>query len=470
MKTTSALAIGAALAAALAVSPAIELIHPADAGPALPADGDIADVAEKATASVVNISSNQLVSRASRGGPFESDPFFEEFFGRGGEGRERYASSRGSGVIVSAKGYVLTNNHVVANSKDIKVQLTDGHEYEAEVVGTDPKSDLAVVKLKGKFGPLRPVAIGDSSKMRLGDVVLAIGNPFGIGQTVTMGIISAKGRGMGMAEYEACLQTDAAINPGNSGGALINMRGELIGINTAIASQTGSYAGIGFAIPTNMARPVMDSLISKGKMVRGYMGVSIQEVTPDLADSLKLGADHGVLIGGVVKGGPAAKAGLKSGDVVVRIDDQPTNRVAELRNLVAASYGPKVKVEYLRDGKRGSATVALTELPSDEQLAEASPAGGTSGSLGLKVAPLDKAARQKYDIPGEVTSGVVVTGVVPNSAAAEIGLQPGDVILQLNRTAIKSAKQLEQAYRSARGKLALQLFRDGSQIYVVISK
>ena len=469
MKTTSALAIGAALAAALAVSPAIELIHPADAGPALPADGDIADVAEKATASVVNISSNQLVSRASRG-PFESDPFFDEFFGQRGPDKDRYASSRGSGVIVSAKGFVLTNNHVVANAKDIKVQLTDGHEFEAELVGADPKSDLAVLKLKGKFGALRPVAIGDSGKMRLGDVVLAIGNPFGIGQTVTMGIISAKGRGLGMAEYEDFIQTDAAINPGNSGGALINMRGELIGINTAIASQTGSYAGIGFAIPTNMARPIMDSLISKGKMVRGYLGVSIRDVTADLADSLKLGTERGVFVDSVAKGGPAAKAGLRAGDVVVRIDDQATDKMAQLRNLVAASYGHKVKVEYLRDGKRGTATVTLTELPSDEQLAAANPAGGDAGALGLKVAPLDKKARDKYSLPADLTHGVVVTAVSPNSVAAKLDLQPGDVILQVNRTAIKSAKQLDQAYKSAKGKLALQLYRDGSQIYVVISK
>ena len=469
MKTTSALAIGAALAAALAVSPAIELIHPADAGPALPADGDIADVAEKATASVVNISSNQLVSRASRG-PFESDPFFDEFFGQRGPDKDRYASSRGSGVIVSAKGFVLTNNHVVANAKDIKVQLTDGHEFEAELVGADPKSDLAVLKLKGKFGALRPVAIGDSSKMRLGDVVLAIGNPFGIGQTVTMGIISAKGRGLGMAEYEDFIQTDAAINPGNSGGALINMRGELIGINTAIASQTGSYAGIGFAIPTNMARPIMDSLISKGKMVRGYLGVSIRDVTADLADSLKLGTERGVFVDSVAKGGPAAKAGLRAGDVVVRIDDQATDKMSQLRNLVAASYGHKVKVEYLRDGKRGTATVTLTELPSDEQLAAANPAGGDAGALGLKVAPLDKKARDKFSLPADLTHGVVVTAVSPNSVAAKLDLQPGDVILQVNRTAIKSAKQLDQAYKSAKGKLALQLYRDGSQIYVVISK
>jgi serine protease Do len=462
MKRTAPLAVAAALAAGLFVqAPA-----PALAGPALPADGDIADVAEKATPSVVNISSSQVVSRAGTS-PFEGDPFFEYF---GPRNRERYAKAGGSGVIVSAKGYVLTNNHVIANAKDIKVALTDGREFDADVVGSDPKSDLAVLKLKGKLGTLRAVAIGDSSKMRLGDVVLAIGNPFGVGQTVTMGIISAKGRGMGIAEYEDFIQTDAAINPGNSGGALINMRGELIGINTAIKSLTGGYMGIGFAIPTNMARPIMDSLISRGKMVRGYMGVSIQEVTPDLADTLKLGAQHGVLIGGVVKGGPAAKAGLKSGDVVLRIDDQPMDKVAQLRNLVAASYGRKVKVEYVRDGKRATATVSLTEQPSDEEMAAVSPSGGDTGSLGLRVTPLDKAARQKYDLPADLTHGVVVTAVTPNSAAAEIGLQAGDVILQLNRTAIKSAKQLDQAYRSAKGKLALQLYRDGSQIYVVITK
>jgi Do/DeqQ family serine protease len=470
MKNTRALVLGAALAAAALAPSAIELTRDAAAGPALPADGDIADVAEKATASVVNISSNQLVSRATTS-PLDGDPFFDEYFGGRPRGKDRYGQSLGSGVIVSAKGYVLTNNHVVANGKDIKVAFTDGRELEADLVGSDPKSDLAVLKLKGKLGTLRPVTIGDSSKMRLGDVVLAIGNPFGVGQTVTMGIVSAKGRGMGVAEYEDFIQTDAAINPGNSGGALINMRGELIGINTAILSRTGGYQGIGFAIPTNMAKPIMDSLISNGKVVRGYLGVSIQDVTAELADTLKLGAEHGVLIGGVVKGGPAAKAGLKTGDVVVRIGDRPTEKVSQLRNLVAAStVGSKVKVEYVRGGKHGTAEVLLSAQPTDDTVAESAPSGGDTGKLGLKVAPLDKKARTKYDVPADITSGVLVTGVAPGSTAADIGLQPGDVIVQLNRTPIKSAKQLDEAYRAAQGKLALLLYRDGSTVYVVISK
>ena len=467
MKRTAPLAVAAALAAGLFVH-STQSSAPAIAGPALPADGDIADVAEKATASVVNISLDKEVSRTGTS-PFESDPFFEFFGPRGGD---RYAKAGGSGVIVSSKGYVLTNNHVVSNSRDIKVSFADGREVEAELVGADPKSDLAVLKLKGKLGNLKPVAIGDSSKMRLGDVVLAIGNPFGIGQTVTMGIISAKGRGMGLAEYEDFIQTDAAINPGNSGGALINMRGELIGINTAIASRTGQYAGIGFAIPTNMAKPIMDSLISKGRYTRGFLGVGIQDVTPELRDTLKLGADRGVLLTSVVKGGPAAKAGLRQGDVVVRIGERTTEKVAQLRNAVAAMAGQRVNVEYVRDGKHGTVAVVLAEQPTDDALAAgpSAPSGGTNTKLGLRAAPLDKAARQKYDIPRDITHGVLVTGVAPNSAAAEIGLEPGDVILQLNRTAIKSPRQLDETYRNARGKLALLLYRNGSTVYVVLSK
>jgi serine protease Do len=462
MKHKIALVLAAALGAAAPVFLWTNVETPsAHARPVLGDPDLIADVAEKVTPSVVNISATRISGSVGEGDPFE------EFFGR----RRRPGNIGGSGVIVSAKGYVLTNNHVVANAKDIKVAFHNGRELGATVVGTDPKSDLAVLKLKGKIGTLKPIEIGDSGKVRLGEVVLAIGNPLGVGQTVTMGIISAKGRAnVGIVDYEDFIQTDAAINPGNSGGALVNLKGQLVGINTAIASMTGGYQGIGFAIPTNMARPIMDSLIARGKVVRGWLGVSIQDLTEELADTLRLGADRGVLIGGVVSGSPAARAGIRRGDVVVRVGETATEKASQLRNAVAAfGVGKAIKVELIRDGKRQAVDVVLSEQPADVSGA-VPPVESNQVKLGINVAPLSKALRQKYEISGEVTHGVVVTGVSRGSAGEEIGLRPGDVILQVNRTAIKSAKQLDEEYRKAKGKFALHLYRDGSAFYVVVTK
>jgi serine protease Do len=472
-RDSKTLLVAAALGAAvLGAAPDGALTPSAHAGP-LGAEGSIADVAEKVTPSVVNISTTTVITRATS--PYESDPFFDDFFGNGRRGREQYGKSLGSGVIVSPKGYVLTNNHVVANAKDIVVSLANGRDVGATVVGADPKSDLAVLKLKGNFGPLRALPFGDSDRLRLGDVVLAVGDPFGVGQTVTMGIVSAKGRAdMGIVAYEDFIQTDAAINPGNSGGALINLRGELVGINTAILSRTGGYQGIGFAIPSAMARPIMESLISRGKVVRGWLGVSIQDLTRDLSDSLGLSLERGVVITGVQDGGPAAKAGMQRGDVVVRINNRPIEKVGHLRNAVAAAaIGRASQVEVVRNGKRFTLSVVPGEAPADRE-AVIEPAGDGGGSssvkLGLRVTPLDAAARRKYDIPRDVSQGVVVTGVSRGGMAEGVGLQPGDVILQVNRTAVRTAKQLEDAYRSARGKVALLVYRDGSTIYVVASK
>jgi Do/DeqQ family serine protease len=446
--------MGAALVAAL-VAPS------AHAGPAVLSDPNIiADVAEKVTPSVVSVYTTTKAAEST----FDGDPFFEDFFGR--RGRERSGQSLGSGVVVSTKGYILTNNHVVANGTDIKVALNDGRELPATVVGTDPKADVAVLKLKGNFGKLRPIEIGDSGKLRLGEIVLAVGNPFGVGQTVTMGIISAKGRqNLGIVDIEDFIQTDAAINPGNSGGALVNLKGQLVGINTAILSKTGGYQGIGLAIPTNMARPIMDSLIANGKVVRGWLGVSIAE----LEDK------HGVKVQTVVSGSPAAKAGIKPGDVLLRVGERATDNIGLLRNAVAAyEVGKTVKVELARGGKHQTVDVVLSEQPANaERLAESSGGlnpGGSQVKLGVRVSPLDKAMRQKLEVPRDITSGVVVTDVSRGGAGEQIGLQPGDVIVQVNRTAIKSAKQLDEEYRKARGKLALLLYRDGSTVYVVVSK
>jgi Do/DeqQ family serine protease len=450
--------MSAAMVAALVASLSSPTAH---AGPAVLSDPNvIADVAEKVTPSVVSVYTTTKVAESA----FDGDPFFEDFFGR--RGRERSGQSLGSGVVVSAKGYVLTNNHVVANGTDIKVALNDGRELPATVVGTDPKADVAVLKLKGNPGKLKPIEIGDSGKLRLGEVVLAIGNPFGVGQTVTMGIISAKGRqNVGIVDIEDFIQTDAAINPGNSGGALVNLKGQLVGINTAILSKTGGYQGIGLAIPTNMARPIMDSLIAKGKVVRGWLGVSIDERENE----------HGVKVQTVVNGSPAAKAGIKPGDVLLRVGDRSTDNIHLLRNAVAAyEVGKAVKVEFMRGGKHQTVDVVLSEQPENaERLAESSGGlnpGGNPVKLGIRVTPLDKALRQKLAIPRDVTSGVVVTEVSRGSAGEQIGLQPGDVIVQVNRTAIKSARQLDEQYKKATGKLALLLYRDGSTVYVVVTK
>jgi len=433
----------------------------AQAAPAVLSDPNvIADVAEKVTPSVVSVYTTTKVAEST----FDGDPFFEDFFGR--RGRERSGQSLGSGVVVSAKGYVLTNNHVVANGTDIKVALNDGRELPATVVGTDPKADVAVLKLKGNVGKLKAIEFGDSGKLRLGEIVLAIGNPFGVGQTVTMGIISAKGRqNLGIVDIEDFIQTDAAINPGNSGGALVNLKGQLVGINTAILSRTGGYQGIGLAIPTNMARPIMDSLISKGKVVRGWLGVSIAERENE----------HGVKVQTVVSGSPAARAGIKPGDVLLRVGERQTDDIGHLRNAVAAyEVGRTVKVELVRGGKHQTLDVVLSEQPENaERLAESSGGlspGGSQVKLGIRVAPLDKGVRQKLQVPRDIANGVVVTDVSRGGAGEQIGLQPGDIIVQINRTAIKSAKQLDEEYKKAKGKLALLLFRDGATVYVVVSK
>lgn len=304
-------------------------------------DVEISDVAERVVAGVVNIASEKVVRETGgppQFGPLFNEPFFRHFFGGppgpGSRPQERRENSLGSGVIVSHDGVVLTNNHVIENADKIRVALADGRELDAEVVGRDPESDLGVLKLKGELKDLKPLVFGDSDTLRLGQVVLAIGNPFGIGQTVTMGIVSAKGRAsVGIVQYEDFIQTDAAINPGNSGGALVNMHGELVGINTAIISRSGGYQGVGFAIPTKMARPIMESLLQHGKVARGWLGVAIQDVTPELREALGVGAEKGVLLSDVTPGSPADKGGLKRGDIVLKLNGQVMDSSAHFAML-----------------------------------------------------------------------------------------------------------------------------------------
>jgi Do/DeqQ family serine protease len=337
----------------------------AHATPSVPTDGSIPDVAERVVDSVVNIST----SHAIEAGPASFDPFFSDPFSPGlGDPGDRKAMSKGSGVIVTARGRILTNAHVVKDADDIRVTLQDGNDYDAKVIGVDPKADLAVIQLKGNVPTLKPLTFGDSSVLRLGDVVLAVGDPFGVGKSVTMGIVSAKGRGgMGIEEYEDFIQTDAAINPGNSGGALVNLKGELIGINTAIASKSGGYAGIGFAIPSNMARPIMEQLIKDGKVSRGYLGVNIGTVTPLIAREQNLPAQHGALVANVDPSGPAAKSGLAEGDVVVGLNGTEIKTSDVLRNTIAMiKPGTIVELQLVRkDGSKGAVKARLGELPAD---------------------------------------------------------------------------------------------------------
>jgi serine protease Do len=435
----------------------------------------LADIVERTLPSVVNISSTRTVTgRDEPLSPFFNDPFFRDFFGFGpGPNqmpREQRERSLGSGVIVSSDGLILTNNHVIERTDRIRVTLSNREDYDASIVGVDPKSDLALIRLKGRVPRLKPLPFGDSSKLRLGDMVIAVGNPFGVGQTVTMGIVSAKGRAnMGIVDYEDFIQTDAAINPGNSGGALINMRGELVGINTAILSRTGGYQGIGFAIPSNMARPIMASLLKSGKVVRGWLGVAIQELTPDLAQAMGLKESRGVLIADVTPGSPAARAGLRRGDVVLRIDGQEVQSTGQLRNVVAEhSPGTTLKLDLQRKGKTSTVEVKLGEQPAAVARPGQVERQGLLGGLGL--GELGPEQRSRYRIPAEIRKGVVVETVFPGSPAASQGLRPGDVILEVNGTPVDSVARFNQIYRQTRGRLLLLIYRDGSTLFLLLSR
>ncbi len=434
--------------------------------PALTRPGaeSIADITERVLPSVVNISMTKVSKMSGQGGGFL--PFF------GNQGQEdRREQGMGSGVIVSKDGYVLTNNHVVADATQIRVTTSDRHNYDATIVGTDPKSDLAVIKIKGDVTNLTPVEFGDSGRLRLGDIVLAIGNPFGVGQTVTMGIVSAKGRtDLGIEAYEDFIQTDAAINPGNSGGALINGEGKLVGINTAILSRSGGYQGIGFAIPSNMVSPIMDSLRKTGKVVRGWLGVAIQDVDQELADAMKLPSASGILLSDVKPGTPAAKAGLARGDVVLKVDGKVVDTSGQFRNMIAASGAAhKVRLDIMRDGKPVAADVELGQMPESEAVASAGP-GATQGSAldGIVLESLSPQTRSAFEIDDNVKQGVVITRLDPQSNAAQAGLRPGDVVLEVNRQRVDSPQRFQELYSKSKNRVLLLVNRHGSTTFIVI--
>lgn len=358
------------VAASKLAAPAAPKAPLPSASAVLGGSGSIADVAAKVVPSVVNIYST-VAARVPQGrSPFSSDPFFRRFFGQPGRAPQpsRRQQSLGSGVIISPDGMVLTNNHVIEKAEAIRVVLTDQREFPARLIGTDPQSDVAVLRVELEGDTALPaLGFGDSSRLRLGDVVLAVGNPFGLGQTVTMGIVSAVGRAnVGIADYEDFIQTDAAINPGNSGGALVDMEGNLVGINTAILSRSGGYQGIGFAVPTNMVQPIMDALVKDGRVRRGWLGVVIQDLDRDSAAKLGLGEQRGALIAQVGEGSPAEAAGLRAGDVVVQLNATAIASSAQLRNAVAlAGADQEVKMQVLRAGERQELKVLLGELPAE---------------------------------------------------------------------------------------------------------
>jgi serine protease Do len=408
-----------------------------------------------------------------------NDPFWRRFFGDQ-FGRQmpnhQFNTPRqhglGSGVIVTKDGYILTNNHVVDNADEVKVTLQDGREFTAKVIGRDPKSDVAVIKIDAKDLPVVPMA--DSDKAQVGDIVLAIGNPFGVGQTVTTGIVSATGRGnLGIEDYEDFIQTDAAINPGNSGGALVDIEGRLIGINTAIFSRSGGNQGIGFAIPSDLARNVMDSLIKYGHVTRGYLGVMIQDVTPALAKEFQLKEMTGALVGEVVPKGPADKAGFKDGDVVL---DYNGKKVTDSRHLKLAvgetKPGATVPVKILRDGFSKTLEVTIQQVPGSEELARNNTSNGPdTGTLnGVTVSDLDPQTRQDLKLPDSV-KGVVITEVQPDSPAAEAGLKQGDVIQEINRQPVKTADEAVRLTENPKDKVTLlRIWSNGGSHYVVVDE
>ncbi len=427
-----------------------------------------ASVLKPALPTVVNIHTSKVVKQRGQL-PFFNDPMFRQFFGDqfGNEPRSEREHSLGSGVIVTPDGMILTNNHVIDGATDVKVDLSDKREFQAKIIGTDAKTDVAVLKINATDLPALP--IGDSSKLQVGDVVFAIGEPFGLTSTATMGIVSATGRGaLGIEDYEDFIQTDAAINPGNSGGAMIDLHGNLIGINTAILAENGGgNQGIGFAIPINMARAVMDQIVSHGKVVRGYLGLVPQDVTPALAKQFGLSQPSGALIGEVEPDTPAARAGLKRGDVIVTMNGQAVTSANDLRLRVSETApGTTIKLQISRDGKTQDVSVALGELPEKAEKAGSEENGG-SGLEGVEVQPLTPDIAEQLQLsPG--TRGVVVMSVDPASPAAS-SLQRGDVIQEVNHKPVASIEQFRQAVSAAgKGSVLLLVNSQGVTRYVVI--
>jgi serine protease Do len=441
----------------------------ADAQPAPPCGCSFSGLVQKVSPSVVNISAVKVVKGMESfpfKGPSDSQDqlrdFFEKFFGHPFP-KEFKQRSLGSGFIIDRDGFILTNNHVVEETEEIQVKLSDGKEFKAKVIGRDPKTDLALIRINTN-SLLQPLTLGDSDALNVGDWVLAIGSPFALGNTVTAGIVSAKYRRIGAGAYDDFIQTDASINPGNSGGPLLNMSGEVVGINTAIYSRGGGSVGIGFAIPINMAKELLPQL-RKGKVVRGWLGVMIQEITPALKDKLELPSEEGALVSQVTPGGPAAKAGIERGDVIISFDGKKIKDMHDLPFLVATTpAGKKVQVEVVRKGERKTFEVEVGELKEETPAAEEE----SKPYLGMTVEDISPKTTSEYKL--SETSGVVVTWVESDSPADQAGLRPGDVILEIDQNRVKDLKQFEgRLHEYHKGDIILFLIsRGGNTLYVTL--
>jgi serine protease Do len=459
------------------------IVRPVATAPQPPMAGgsgkNFVEIAKSVKPAVVNIAASR--SGKSGEGPHGSpldDPFFRKFFGdeffkRDAPQREPRERGQGSGVIVEANGLIITNNHVVSKADEIRVFLSDKREFKGKLIGTDTKTDIAIVKIEATGLPTVPWA--DSDQLEVGEYVLAIGSPFGLTQTVTMGIVSAVGRAsMGIAEYEDFIQTDAAINPGNSGGALVNVRGELVGINTAIFSQSGGNMGIGFAVPSNLSRTVMDQLVRTGKVVRGWLGVAIQDLSAELATQFGITDTKGVLVSDVMEDSPAKKAGFERADVITEYDGKPMDSPTHLRNAVAQTpIGKKVSVKLIRDKKPKTIEVTIVEQPkslgqpgAEESRESAAPTGILSD---IDVRELNEELASRYGLKAS-DRGVVVIRVRSGSTAEEMGVREGDLILEVNRKAVSSLKSYEQAASGlAKDQAVLLLIkRKGQAIYLTL--
>jgi serine protease Do len=442
---------------------------PAFAG-ALPESYPWVRLAEKLTPAVVNVRTSSETRRPRT--PPVPEPF-RRFFPQPPEGGEReMRRGVGSGFVIDPDGYVVTNHHVVDGTKGVEVTLSDGRSFPARVVGSDPETDLALLKIDAAGLPTVP--LGTSAGLKVAEPVMAIGNPFGLDHTVTVGIVSATGRYIGQGRFDDFIQTDAAINPGNSGGPLINTRGEAVGINSAIVSRGGGFQGIGFAIPVDLAKPILAQLRATGKVTRGWLGVSIQPLTQELAKSFGITGTQGALIASVSEDSPAARAGLKEGDVIVTYDGKAVEGPRTLPSLVANTpVGRAVPVVILRDGSRQTVTVTVGNL-ADSREARAAPAergheSRATDKLGLALQELTPELAKQFGLQSE--KGVVVTEVRPDSPAAQAGLAPGDVIREVNRMPVQGLRDVERglARRQDAGQVLLRVERDGSQRYVVIA-
>lgn len=441
-----------------------------------------ASVVKRVTPSVVSIFTTKKVAnfRLHDSFPFFADPNLRRWFGDvpgndpGSRPQFRKERGLGSGVIVTRDGYILSNNHVVDGADEIKVALADEkRQFVARIVGRDPQTDIALLKIDATG--LSALTLTDSDKVEVGDVVLAIGNPFGVGQSVSHGIISAVGRGgLGIETYEDFIQTDAAVNPGNSGGALVDAQGRLVGINTAIATRTGASAGVSFAVPANMARSVLEKVLKDGRLVRGFLGVGIQNLTPELAKEFDAPSVSGALVGQVEPKGAAAEAGLRSGDIIIEFNGKPVPDSRQLRLAVAhTDPGTKVELKVLRQGKPKTFSVTLKEMP-EKALArgDVAPEAG-SGDDVLKevtVSDLDSETRRQFNVPPDLR-GALVTAVTPDSPAYEAGLRAGDIILEINRKAIRDAEDAVVATRNVRNKrVLLHVWNDGTTRFLVVDE